>query len=101
MEAPAGAYVGDTGLRIKKAREKFTSIKKDGAGWVQEWGQAVDGLRQNLDVHPGQAIWAFTRFLPFYGKFDKLEELRKRIYGIDHVSEKFEKSFRSCRRYWF
>ncbi|MEX1327517.1 MAG: chromosome segregation protein SMC, partial [Desulfobacterales bacterium] len=43
------------------------------------------------DVHPEQATEAFDQLLAFFEKLDKSEELRKRIYGIDQVSEKFEK----------
>jgi len=47
------------------------------------------GLRP--DVHPEQATDAFDQLLAFFEKLDKSEELRKRIYGIDQVSEKFKK----------
>ncbi len=83
--------LGDTEIRIKRVCEELTSIENDQAGWVQEWGQAIDGLGLKPDVHPEQATEAFDQLLAFFEKLDKSEELRKRIYGIDQVSEKFEK----------
>ena len=83
--------LGDTEIRIKRAREELTSIKNDQANWVQEWGQAIDGLGLKPDVHPEQATEAFDQLLAFFDRFDKSEELRKRIFGMDQVAEKFEK----------
>ena len=83
--------LGDTEIRIKRAREELASIGNDQVGWAQEWGQAIDGLGLRPDVHPEQATEAFDQLLVFFEKLDKSEELRKRIYGIDQVSEKFKK----------
>jgi uncharacterized protein YhaN len=83
--------LGDTEVRIKRASEELTSIENDQLSWVQDWGQAIDGLGLKPDVHPEQATEAFDQLLAFFEKLDKSEELRKRIYGIDQVSEKFEK----------
>jgi uncharacterized protein YhaN len=83
--------LGDTEIRIKRACEELTSIENDQANWAQEWGQAIDGLGLKPDVHPEQATEAFDQLLAFFEKMDKSEELRKRIYGIDQVSEKFIK----------
>ena len=83
--------LGDTEVRIKRARQELSSIENDQAGWAQEWGQAIDGLGLKPDVHPEQATGAFDQLLAFFEKLDKSEELAKRIYGIDQVSEKFEK----------
>jgi uncharacterized protein YhaN len=81
--------LGDTEIRIKRACEELTSIENDQTNWAQEWGQAIDGLGLKPDVHPEQATEAFDQLLAFFDKLDKSEELRKRIYGIDQVSEKF------------
>ncbi len=81
--------LGDTEIRIKRACEELTSIENDQANWAREWGQAIDGLGLKPDVHPEQATEAFDQLLAFFDKLDKSEELRKRIYGIDQVSEKF------------
>ncbi len=83
--------LGDTEIRIKRAKEELTSIKNDRVGWAQEWVQALDGLGLKPDVHPEQATETFDRLLAFFEKLDKSEELRKRIYGIDRVSQEFEK----------
>ncbi len=81
--------LSDTGIRIKRACEELTSIENDQANWALEWGQAIDGLGLKPDVHPEQATEAFEQLLAFFEKLDKSEELRRRIYGIDQVSEKF------------
>ncbi len=83
--------LGDAEIRIKRTREELTSIENDQANWVLEWGQAIDGLGLKPDVHPEQATEAFDQLLAFFDKFDKSEELRKRIFGMDQVAEKFEK----------
>jgi uncharacterized protein YhaN len=83
--------LGNTAIRIKGASEELTSIENDQLSWVQDWGRAIDGLGLKPDVHPEQATEAFDQLLAFFEKLDKSEELRKRIYGIDQVSEKFEK----------
>ena len=77
-------------IRIKRVREELISIEDDQAGWAREWRQAVDGLGLKADVHPEQATEAFNQLLAFFEKFNQSDELRKRIYGIDQVSEKFE-----------
>ena len=83
--------LGDTEIRIKRAHEELKSIKNDQANWIQEWGQAIDGLGLKSDVHPEQATETFDQLLTFFDKFDKSEELRKRIFGMDQVTEKFKK----------
>jgi len=83
--------LGNTEIRIKRASEELTSTENDQLSWVQDWGRAIDGLGLKPDVHPEQATEAFDQLLAFFEKLDKSEELRKRIYGIDQVSEKFEK----------
>jgi len=83
--------LGDTEIRIKRVREERASIENDQANWAQEWGQAIDGLGLKPDVHPEQGTEAFDQLLAFFDKFDKSEDLRKRIFGMDQVVEKFEK----------
>ena len=83
--------LGDTEVRLKRAHDELKSIKNDQANWREEWGQAIDGLGLKSDVHPEQATETFDQLLMFFNKFDKSEELRKRIFGMDQVTEKFEK----------
>ncbi|MGD9287742.1 MAG: AAA family ATPase [Desulfobacterales bacterium] len=80
----------DIKIRIKRIREELAAIEDDQAGWAREWRQAVDGLGLKANVHPEQATEAFNQLLVFFEKFNQSEELRRRIYGIDQVSEKFE-----------
>jgi uncharacterized protein YhaN len=82
--------LNDAEIHINRAQEELTSIENDLVNWAQEWDQAIDGLGLKPDVHPEQATAAFDQLLEFFNKFDKSEELRKRIYGIDQVVEKFD-----------
>lgn len=83
--------LGDTEIRIKRTREELKSIENDQSNWIQEWGQAIDGLGLKPDVHPEHATETFDQLVVFFEKFDKSEDLRKRIFGMDQVAEKFEK----------
>jgi uncharacterized protein YhaN len=75
---------------IKKAREDFESIQKDRVAWSQEWAQAIAGLGLEADAHPERATEVFEQLLAFFEKYDKSEESRRRIYGIDQVARQFE-----------
>lgn len=80
----------DLSVRNKRALEDLASIVKDKAGWSKEWAQAISGLGLEPDAHPQRATAVFEQLLAFFEKFDKSEELRRRIYGIDQVSEQFQ-----------
>jgi len=77
--------------RIKRTREDLATIANDRTGWANEWAPAISGLGLNADAHPEQATAVLEQLLAFFDKFDKSEELRRRIYGIDQVSEKFNR----------
>ena len=83
--------LGDTGIRLKRTREELKSIENDQSNWIQEWGQAIDGLGLKPDVHPEYATETFDQLAAFIDKSDKSEDLRKRILEMDQVAEKFEK----------
>jgi uncharacterized protein YhaN len=83
--------LSDLKVRKKRSREELSSIEYDQANWKKDWEKAIDGLGLELDVHPVQATEAFDQLLASFEKLDKSEELRRRIYGIDQVSEKFNK----------
>ena len=83
--------LGDTKIRLKRTREELKSIGNDQSNWTQEWGQAIDGLGLKPDVHPEHATETFEKLVEFFTKFDQSEDLRKRIFGMDQVTEKFKK----------
>jgi len=83
--------LGDSEIRLKKTRDELKSIENEQSNWLQEWGQAIDGLGLKADVHPEHATEIFDQLVAFFEKFDKSEDLRRRIYGMDQVEEKFEK----------
>jgi len=79
----------DLSVRIKRAHEDLSSIKNDRDSWSKEWAQAISGLGLEPDAHPERVTEVFDQLLSFFDKFDKSEESRRRIYGIDQVSEQF------------
>ncbi len=83
--------LSDSEIRLKRTRAEIKSIQNDQSNWVQEWGQAIEGLGLKPDVHPEHATETFDQLVSFFDKFDKSEELRKRIFGMDQVEEKFDK----------
>ena len=80
----------DAEIRKKRADEDLKSIRNDLANWKQEWGQAIEGLGLDADVHPKRVTEIFEQLEAFFDAFDKSEELRKRIYGMEQVAEKFK-----------
>ena len=84
--------LSETGIGLEKIREEIRSIESDQNGWVIEWGQAIDGLGLKSDAHPEQATGTFDQLEAFFDKYDKSEDLRRRIYGMDQVEKKFEKN---------
>lgn len=78
-------------IRLKRTQDELKSVDTELSIWSQDWIQAIDGLGLKADVHPEHATETFDKLLSFFDKYDKSEELRKRIYGMDQVEEKFEK----------
>lgn len=83
--------MSDAEIRLKRTRDELKSIENDQSNWGQEWGQAIEGLGLNADVHPESATETFDQLVSFFDKFNQSEDLRKRIYGMDQVEEKFDK----------
>lgn len=78
-------------IRLKRSHDELKSIRADLTSWSQEWGGAIEGLGLKANVHPEHVNETFEQLVAFFDKYDKSEDLRKRIYGMDQVSEKFEK----------
>jgi len=83
--------LSDSEIRLERTRDEIKSIQNDQSNWVQEWGQAIEGLGLKPNVHPEHATETFDQLVSFFDKFDKSEELRKRIFGMDQVEEKFDR----------
>jgi len=45
------------------------------------------------DVHPEHASETFDQLVKFFEKFDRSEELGKRISGMDQVQKKFKRKY--------
>jgi uncharacterized protein YhaN len=83
--------LSESGIRLKRKQDELKSIDIELSSWSQEWSKAIEGLGLKEDVHPEHATETFDNLLSFFEKFDRSEDLRKRIYGMDQVAEKFEK----------
>lgn len=79
-------------IREKRKLDELKTIEFDILNWTQEWSKAIEGLGLKADEHPEHATETFDNLLSFFDKYDKSEDLRKRIYGMDQVAEKFEKA---------
>ena len=81
--------LGESEIRLKRTRDELDSIKRDQSAWLEEWRQAIVGLGLKEDTHPDHASETMEQLQTFFENFDKSEELRRRIYGMDLVLEKF------------
>ena len=77
-------------IRLKRQQDELQSIEMKLAGWTREWSKVIEGLGLKEDDHPEYAVETFENLLSFFEKYDKSEDLRKRIYGMDQVEERFE-----------
>ena len=77
-------------IRLKRKQDELKSVDTDLSSWKKEWIEAIEGLGLKEDVHPEQATETFDNLLSFFDKYDKSEDLRKRIDGMDKVKEKFD-----------
>jgi uncharacterized protein YhaN len=76
--------------RLAKITQSLILNQQSKTDWDQQWQQTITALGLPPDTHPDAAIAAFERLVEFFEKFDKAEDLRRRIYGMDLVSEKFQ-----------
>ena len=84
--------INESKVRLKRTAKEIKVVERDRAKWQQEWGEAIEGLGLKPDVHPERATGATEQLVLFFDKFDKSEELRKRIYGMEQVEENFTKA---------
>jgi uncharacterized protein YhaN len=82
--------LSESEIRRKRKFDELQAIETELSGWAQEWGKAVRDLGLGPDVHPEQATEMLDNLLNFFDRFDRAEELRRRIYGMDQVKEKFD-----------
>ncbi|MCI5150358.1 MAG: hypothetical protein D3916_13395 [Candidatus Electrothrix sp. MAN1_4] len=66
------------------------SIEVKLAGWTQEWIKVIEGLGLKEEDHPQYAVERFENLLSFFDKYDRSEDMRRRIYGMDKDKEEFE-----------
>lgn len=76
-------------IRLKRTQDELETVKNDLAAWSDEWATAIEGLSLNAYVPPQTAMDLFDNLALFFQKFDESEALRKRIYGMDKVTQDF------------
>ncbi|VEN72596.1 Chromosome segregation protein SMC [Candidatus Desulfarcum epimagneticum] len=77
--------------RLEKTRDSLEALSTARSAWQREWTQAVEGLGLGENAHPERAMETLERLAAFFAKYDKSEELRRRIYGMDQVTKEFER----------
>lgn len=83
--------VNQCGTRLKRAQDKRKAVDAGLEAWAREWERAIDGLGVAADAPTELVLETFERLVQFFEKFDKSEEARKRIFGMDKVREDFER----------
>ena len=83
--------LNESEIRLKRTQDDLKSVHTELSSWSAEWRQAIAGLGLKADAYPELATQTFDNLVSFFDKFDKSEELRKRIYGMDQVEEEFGK----------
>nr|WP_321404539.1 AAA family ATPase [uncultured Desulfobacter sp.] len=76
-------------IRLNRTQDELKAVKNDLTAWSDEWTKAVDGLSPNPHTPPQTAMELFDNLVLFFQKFDESEALRKRIYGMDKVTQDF------------
>jgi uncharacterized protein YhaN len=76
-------------MRSSKEKEKLNAIEHKSTAWNKDWSKAIAGLGLEPDTPPELATENFESLAEFIDKFDRSEELRRRIWGIDKVVEEF------------
>lgn len=82
--------LGEADIRSQRALSDSKAITNEQATWVTEWELAIEGLGLAPNAHPEYALETFEQLVAFFDKFDKSEEMRKRIWGMDKVLEEFQ-----------
>ena len=83
--------LNESEIRLKRTQDDLKSVQTELSSWSEEWRQAIAGLGLKADAYPERATQTFDNLMSFFDKFDKSEDLRKRIYGMDQVAEEFGK----------
>ncbi len=83
--------VNQCGTRLKRAQDKRKAVDAGLEAWAREWARAIDGLGGAADAPAELVLETFERLVQFFEKFDKSEEARRRIFGMDKVREDFER----------
>ena len=76
-------------LRLQRITEELKGVKQELRRWSKQWEEAISGLHVTTDGHPSLAIEAMERLEQCFDRWDKSEDLRRRIYGMDQVLDSF------------
>ncbi len=77
-------------IRLQRALEKRKAQDTSWKTWNREWEKAICGLGVAPDAPTDLVTETFEKLVQFFEKFDKSDDIRKRIYGMDKVKEDFE-----------
>jgi len=77
-------------IKVKKKEEELEQVQGEEIAWFSEWSQAIEGLDVKPDRHPQYAAERFEKLITFFENYDRSEDLRKRIYGMEKVVSEFE-----------
>jgi len=82
--------LNESEIRLKRKQDELKSVGVELSSWTKEWIKAIEGLGLKEDVHPEHATETIDNLSSFFNKYDQSEDLRRRIYGMDQVEEKFK-----------
>lgn len=83
--------LSETEIRIRNLQQELANIIEKQEIWRREWAKCIEGLGLKQDSDPELALEAFESLTSFFRNFDDSEELKKRIFGMDKVTERFNK----------
>lgn len=75
-----------------REKKKLKDIKEKNNVWKKNWNESISGLGLKPDSHPELAVEYFENLADFFDKYDRSDELRRRIWGIDKVVTEFNDS---------
>lgn len=75
----------------EKSVEELRRIEEDRGKWASEWSEVTNGLTGKIDIHPEQATEAIEQLVLFFDKYDKSEELTRKIAETDEVISSFNR----------
>lgn len=86
------AKIEELGRDCHDAAEEHDAAERALAAWRKDWVQAAATLRMQENADPADAAAVLDRIQALTTNFDKAEEFRRRIEGIDDEAKRFNDS---------